>query len=108
MRRYLGTYRLVPSAAGARMTLNADGTLQYSSEDFARLGGSFLINDKILRIFLSFPNEGRMRTGPIGTFLIADYQEKDWRGIWDGETRYLKRAVPTRRSAKYYKSNAKK
>ena len=93
--RYLGTYRLEPSASKAKITLNRNGTVAYVSDNPARLDGVFTINNEVLRIYVTFP-QASAANEPIGIFLISDFHPDGWRGRWQGETRKLRKNAPAK------------
>ncbi len=89
LRKYLGTYRIDPSYDTARLVLREDGSVSFAAGDVTNLIGTYTIDERILRIFLTLPGSPERR--PMGVFLLSRFDKAGWPGLWDGETRNLLR-----------------
>ena len=85
---YLGRYQLSPSARGDSLVLYRDGRVHFRSELTDR-EGSWTIDRIMLRIFL--PEEAGLAPQPTGVFLLESFHRQGWRGLWNGEVRFLKK-----------------
>lgn len=81
---YAGHYSLQPSRTEHSVILQEDGTAISERDGRKQLG--FVQRDtRMLRIYL----EDRNR--PTGIFLLSDYNPTDWRGMWNGAVRILRK-----------------
>ena len=79
---YIGRWQLTPSAQGASLVLFRDGAVTYRDE-LGEQTGRFQIDSQMLRIYLTSPSQ------PTGVFILSAHHRRGWRGLWNGDVRFL-------------------